>query len=394
MEESGGRPAELWQVLEPDGSTVHDRTELSSADLGKKLQGAIVRGRDEGNGWVSLLDEPGYMLIERDGKAILKKGSVPGSEAAEHADADEGAASGEEAGAGAEAEGATAAAAVEEVAMPFACFSCGRGLAAEDLFGTHLYNNVACNSAALQAVVSCLASLPGAGSALWCPACPDRGARWTGHATKAAGLLRHLDAARRSKDREEASAHSSLLRALVGMMLLGDERPPADGDVEELQAWAAASQLLAAAGPLLAVPSAAARRAFRADVKRLLGREVLAGWTDVAVDADQAAAAPSAQTSKAKRRKKDESKAAGAGPSYDFYNDLIPMDVFMGVPDGQQRTADGVVIMDVLSSDEEAPAAAAAAPKPAAAAMPAAVPAAATAAVPAAAAVVDAGQWL
>lgn len=182
--------------------------------------------------------------------------------------------------------------------------------------------------------------------------------------TKAGALLRHLDAASRPEE-PHAAAHKTLLKILVGMMV--HEAPPptaGGGELEALKEWAAASRLLAAAGPLLAAPSASARRSLRDDAARLLGAKVLAEW-DLSAEGEQddgaAAAGPSVAQSAAgpstKKRKKIGPKVdSAAGPSYDFYNDAIPMDVFMGAQDLTERTADGVPVMDLLSSEDEAPA--------------------------------------
>merc|ERR1712228_620140 len=64
-------------------------------------------------------------------------------------------------------------------------------------------------------------------------------------------------------------------------------------------------------------------------------------------EADPSGGKPSA------KRKKREEKLEEPGPKYDFYDDDIPMDVFAECRDMTVRTADGVPVMDLLSSDDE-----------------------------------------
>jgi len=76
-------------------------------------------------------------------------------------------------------------------------------------------------------------------------------------------------------------------------------------------------------------------------------------------DSDEGDGPPKPRRGAKRKRVGDVTDPAVQGPSYDFYNEDIPMDVFMQCEDATKRTADGVPIMDLLSSDDEAPVAAA-----------------------------------
>eukprot|EP00971_Amphidinium_carterae_P304391 6049227-Amphidinium_carterae.1 len=143
-----------------------------------------------------------------------------------------------------------------EAEMPFRCFQCQKPFATSEEQAEHLHTAAACVADAWQAVVNVMLCLPGAGTTLWCPACPDDFVgQWTGPATKAGALIRHCAAAKNTETGHHQDSHSAILRLLVGLLL---RDLPADSS--ELQAWAAGSKLLQAAGPLLAKRSAEARR--------------------------------------------------------------------------------------------------------------------------------------
>lgn len=346
----------LWQVAEEE-LNVMTRSDSSSIVLGTKPPGTIVRGWQIGL-WVGLADEPGYLLAEREGQLLLKKASAPVQAAAAE----------EAAGAGPEADGAQGdgtVALVEPSAQPLeapppacVCFACGAVLPDEETVRSHLLANVACLGEPWQATVQVMAALPGARSLLWCPACPEGFAgRWSGSATKASMLLRHLSAAGGSGE-PHAAEHTRLLQALVALLL---EAPPEGLEPETLHAWAPASRLLIATGPLLAVPGPAARRAVARLQNEVLGEEsgaaakpqALAG--SAGADPEGAGAAQKGGRGAAKRRKREQQPSGSAGPSYDFYNEEIPMDVVTECHDATVRTADGVPIMDLLDSSEDEP---------------------------------------
>eukprot|EP00932_Pfiesteria_piscicida_P006909 SRR837773.16886.p3 GENE.SRR837773.16886~~SRR837773.16886.p3 ORF type:complete len:131 (-),score=23.10 SRR837773.16886:464-856(-) len=67
----------VWQVLPVDGLGVLAGMSDTSERVAQKQQGTIVRGREAGSGWVELVDEPGYLPLELNGEAVLKKATVP-----------------------------------------------------------------------------------------------------------------------------------------------------------------------------------------------------------------------------------------------------------------------------------------------------------------------------
>merc|ERR1719443_1556239 len=73
----------------------------------------------------------------------------------------------------------------------WSCPSCRAGFAEHSEYRKHAHASVACFAEPWQAVVRSVACLPGVGTALWCPACPDSFVgKWSGVATKSAALLR------------------------------------------------------------------------------------------------------------------------------------------------------------------------------------------------------------
>jgi len=156
-----------------------------------------------------------------------------------------------------------------EPEMPFRCFQCRKGFATSEAQAEHLHEVAACVSHAWQAVVNVMLCLPGAGTTLWCPACPDDFVgQWSGPATKAAALIRHCSAAKNIETGHHQEEHSALLRLLVGLLL---RDLPTDSSEGSLQEWAASSQLLQAAGPLLAKRSREARRGLGKLESEVLG---------------------------------------------------------------------------------------------------------------------------
>lgn len=341
----------LWQVVATEHQIVMTRTDRSSIVLGTIAPGTVVRGWPAADAWVGLADQPGYMLSEDDGEQLLKRASAPIQASA----------TGDEDVAGGDAPEAVDVAAEEPPpaeegsVAAFTCFACGAGFPDLEMYRDHLVTHVSCIAEPWQAAVKVMAALPGAGSELWCPACPDNFVgRWSGSATKAPMLLRHLSATATGGG-PLAKAHARLLQALVALLL---ECPPTEGvDAAALQMWAPMSRLLTATGPLLAGASQAAQRAMAK-----LQNEALGEWLPVpSLDEEAAAeargvgkraAGPSSGKPSAKRKKREE-KLEEPGPKYDFYDDDIPMDVFAECPDMTVRTAGGVPVMDLLSSDDE-----------------------------------------
>jgi hypothetical protein len=76
------RRAPEWKVVHAPRVAVRDNPETSAKMLGAKTHGTIVRMESELNGWIKLLNEPGWMLT--DGAAVglgrlLERVPVPDS---------------------------------------------------------------------------------------------------------------------------------------------------------------------------------------------------------------------------------------------------------------------------------------------------------------------------
>lgn len=151
--------------------------------------------------------------------------------------------------------------------LPFACVGCSRSFASSAERKEHLLGSVNCTFLPWQTVVHVMACLPGAGTTLWCPACPVN-CRWQGSANKASAFLRHADAASTAGTPHDAQ-HHRLFSTLVELLLANP--PPADADTLALQEWAGGSRLLGAAGPLLAKPNPSAYKALRKLETEMLG---------------------------------------------------------------------------------------------------------------------------
>eukprot|EP00931_Biecheleriopsis_adriatica_P057420 TRINITY_DN34055_c0_g1_i2.p1 TRINITY_DN34055_c0_g1~~TRINITY_DN34055_c0_g1_i2.p1 ORF type:complete len:353 (-),score=96.14 TRINITY_DN34055_c0_g1_i2:54-977(-) len=250
----------------------------------------------------------------------------------------------------------------EEPALPAVrCPGCGRGFASvEELRAHAVESGASCSAPMWQAAVNAIGCMPGAGTTLWCPACPDSFVgKWTGSVSKA------------SVPECAPKAHAWFLAAFVDLLLSWPPEPApvwtesaADGEVpaedpaaleERLQDWISSSPpLLGIVGPLLAKPGPEAREAARQELEG--ARDFAAGPAPdpfgVGGSAAQQEDREDAAKKKKKGRKAQESEAAG--PAYDFYNEDIPLDVFAACEDHTERTADGVPVMDLLdSSDEE-----------------------------------------
>ncbi|CAE6930755.1 unnamed protein product [Symbiodinium natans] len=127
-----------------------------------------------------------------------------------------------------------------------------------------------CNGPAWQAAVNAIGCMPGAGSVLWCPACPDSLlGKWTGPTSKASALLRHAVSASKASSKDMApKAHAWFLAGLVDLLLCSPPPPPLLPDEagaeaveppeiqqERLQVWIESSPpLMHVVGPLLAKP--------------------------------------------------------------------------------------------------------------------------------------------
>ncbi|CAE7518899.1 unnamed protein product, partial [Symbiodinium pilosum] len=164
-------------------------------------------------------------------------------------------------------------------------------------------------------------------------------------------------------------AHAWFLAGLVDLILCSPPPPPllpdaAEGEEvsehpdiqqERLQVWLASSPpLMHVVGPLLAKPGPAAREAARQEIERF--RQSATAAPPPFVDGGAAPAGPVAEeAAKSKKKKvKKVDEDTPATPGYDLYNEAIPMDVFMNCEDHTQRTADGVPVLDLLDSDDEA----------------------------------------
>ncbi|CAE8611762.1 unnamed protein product [Polarella glacialis] len=120
-----------------------------------------------------------------------------------------------------------------------------------------------------------------------------------------------------------------------------------------LKDWASTSPpLLSVVGPLLAKASSGARDAARSELERIGS---LAGPAPPSFGAASDAAADNAERGGASSDEEGKTKgpAPSDAPAYDFYNEDIPMDVFLNCEDHTVRTATGVPCFDLLDSDEE-----------------------------------------
>lgn len=249
----------------------------------------------------------------------------------------------------------------DEVLEPnFRCFGCREGFANVEELRKHLVGSHHCCDNAWQFAVRTMACLPGAGTELWCPACPAQlDGRWTGPATRAAAFLRHAAGVAAGvrvcgdQSSEANAARHTRLWASVVELLLADPAPvpatvgsgaqeaTAEVDTERLSGWAASARALELAGPLLAKPCAAARKTIWELQDELVGPASAArGEDEEDTEATKAAE---------KRRVWEESQ----GPGYDLYGEDIPLDVVTQCVDAQPRTAEGVPILEIEDSEED-----------------------------------------
>jgi len=209
--------------------------------------------------------------------------------------------------------------------LPYGCFGCELRFAGHDRVCAHLKKSASCFGDAWQSAVDTILCLPGAGTRLWCPACPDDFVgKWTGAATKAPSLLRHLVAASSESEAYRAS-HRRLLNALTELVLA--KLPPLDADAEGLQSWAEESRLREAAGPLLAKPGQEARRAICKLQNLLLGPDPHEALPSCTVSAEPSATQAEANSEGAPTAMVDFSKLEiPKGSGGDLYGDLAPTD--------------------------------------------------------------------
>lgn len=218
----------------------------------------------------------------------------------------------------------------------------------------HLCQNAACSGDAWQACVRAVACLPGAGTTLWCPACPASFAgRWSGPATKATALLRHAvtrgGPGGESGHAVHATRHRRLLAGLVELLL-------ADPPEGELMVWASTAQLLQIAGPLLAEPTTAARRRIAGLLRELLGSDSGKGEGCETDSEGEPHAAPGGSAGHGDSPVAGQSDVPRAFRLYNLYTAEIPLDVVMCCEDATKRTLEGVPLVDLVnSSDEDGP---------------------------------------
>ena len=53
-----------WTVVHKPRVAVRAQPDTKAQMLGSKVEGCIVSAREEKNGWITLSDEPGFMLID------------------------------------------------------------------------------------------------------------------------------------------------------------------------------------------------------------------------------------------------------------------------------------------------------------------------------------------
>lgn len=273
--------------------------------------------------------------------------------------------------------------------LSWSCDGCTCRFSEEYQLRQHFLENLAiCGAVAWQAAVCSVASLPGAGTSLWCPACPDDFVgRWTGSATKAAALLRHCSAASRDTGPYRAP-HLWFSRQLVDVMLA--DPPPhgclADQSPEHgVEKWLGSSDLVAVVGPMLSTPGQGKRLAIQRALRDSRAGQNR-GYADVWADRDTEleeckshsgppfpfegcasrraeqcsvgphAASPSSPGQLPDVAAGDEAETPAINTqshqAYDLYDENIPIDVFMHCQDSTVRTADGVPLVDLLSEDE------------------------------------------
>lgn len=193
---------------------------------------------------------------------------------------------------------AAVADAAPEPAPAWSCPACAAGFVSVEELEAHGRRSVPCAAASWQAAVHAIACLPGAGTTLWCPACPSGFmGRWSGQASKAGALLRHTRSAS-SRGSPHIAPHRRFGSAVLALLW---ERPPpgganADLDGEALEDWASTSRLAELAGPLLAKANPVARQAVYKLQDEVLGpdaaaastpaTEVMAAATSAAAEAD------------------------------------------------------------------------------------------------------------
>lgn len=206
----------------------------------------------------------------------------------------------------------------QEPGTAFSCFGCHECFSLQEELLKHLEDATSCSGPAWQAAVSAVASLPGAGTHLWCPACPD-GAYWTGPATRAPAFLKHCLSTAASDS--SGAAHSWLLKLLMGLVL---EEPP--GAPEELEEWAQCSKLAAVAGPLLARPGAQGRLAVQQELLNTLQGVK----STLPLPEPFGHHLPSTEAAAPIDDEEDLPPLAG-GPGYDLYGGEIPLDVVIDI---------------------------------------------------------------
>mmetsp|Transcript_97916 Transcript_97916/g.204224 ORF Transcript_97916/g.204224 Transcript_97916/m.204224 type:complete len:900 (+) Transcript_97916:190-2889(+) len=64
-----------WKVVTQRGLNIRSARDVGSLKLGTKWEGEIIKGRRNGR-WLDLVDEPGHMLIEDNGEALLRRVKV------------------------------------------------------------------------------------------------------------------------------------------------------------------------------------------------------------------------------------------------------------------------------------------------------------------------------
>jgi len=242
------------------------------------------------------------------------------------------------------------------------CYGCCRSFSSGAELRAHVLEaGERCSGPAWQAAVNAISCMPGAGTVLWCPACPDELlGKWTGSASKASALLRHVVSSSKA-----SRAHAWFLEGFIDLLLCSpppppllpdaaesgeDAQEPPDVQEERLQAWILSSPpLMSLVGPLLARPGPAAREAARQEMVQFKLHCTAAPFP-FSGPGDAGSAVPEAAKNKKKKSKKADEAPA---PGYDLYNEAIPMDVFLNCEDHTQRTAEGVPVLDLLDSDDD-----------------------------------------
>merc|ERR1712187_973169 len=89
--EHSNAPEAFWSITHPGGSNVRESANPDAQVLGVKPCQAIIRGTLEGE-WLKLNDEPGYIMMRRNGKEFVRPAPEARSaaeEAQRKAEADE-----------------------------------------------------------------------------------------------------------------------------------------------------------------------------------------------------------------------------------------------------------------------------------------------------------------